>query len=83
MIIFNLGGSSYARFSRSIGILVFAWSLVAFVIVNLYNSSVISCLSAAERKPEVSTFKELAGNTEYNILAIKGSAAENDLVVIN
>lgn len=62
---------------------MFVWSLVAFVIVNVYNSCVISYLSANYKKPEVSTFKELAENNYYNMLAIKGSAAEKDVEVIN
>ena len=66
------------------GVLAFTWSLIAIVIVNAYNSSVISYLSANFRKPEVSTFKELAENPNYNMIAIKlikGTSAEIDLAV--
>ena len=66
---------------RSIGVLAFTWSLIAIVIVNAYNSSVISHLSANYRKPEVSTFKELAENEYYKMLALKGGVAEVDVVV--
>ena len=48
--------------TRSLGILVFTWSLVAIVIVNAYNSSIISYLSANYKKPEVSSFRDLANN---------------------
>ena len=74
-------GNSYRRTSRSIGVLAFTWSLIAIVIVNAYNSSVISYLSASYKKPEVSTFKELAQNAHYKVLMIKGTVAEDDLVV--
>ena len=74
-------GNSYAGMGRSIGVLAFTWSLIAIVIVNAYNSSVISYLSATYRKPEVSTFKELAENVHYNMIAIKGSIGEVDVVV--
>ena len=66
---------------RSIGVLAFTWSLIAIVIVNAYNSGVISYLSATYRKPEVSTFKELAENVHYNMLIHKGTSAEGDLAV--
>ena len=66
---------------RSIGVLAFTWSLIAIVIVNAYNSSVVSYLSANYRKPEVSTFKELAENEYYKMLALKGGVAEVDVVV--
>ena len=74
-------GNSYARVTRSIGVLAFTWSLIAIVIVNAYNSSVISYLSTNYRKPEVSTFKELAENPNFNMLNLKGSAAEYDVKV--
>ena len=74
-------GNSYAKITRSIGVLAFTWSLIAIVIVNAYNSGVISYLSATYRKPEVSTFKELAENVHYNMIAIKGTIAEGDLAV--
>ena len=66
---------------RSIGVLAFTWSLIAIVIVNAYNSSVISYLSATYRKPEVSTFKELTENDNYNMLAVKGTSIESDVAV--
>ena len=64
------------------GVLAFIWSLIAIVIVNAYNSSVISYLSANYRKPEVSTFKELAENLNYNMLAVKGAVSEYDIAVL-
>jgi len=64
------------------GVLAFTWSLIAIVIVNAYNSSVISYLSANYRKPEVSTFKELAENSNYNMLAVKGAVGEYDIAVL-
>ena len=74
-------GNSYSRITHSMGVLAFIWSLVAIVVVNVYNSSIISYLSANYKKPEVSTFKELAENNNYNMLSIKGTIAEFDLVV--
>ena len=66
---------------RSIGVLAFTWSLIAIVIVNAYNSSVISYLSATYKKPEVITFKELAENVHYNMIVIRGTSAEDDVLV--
>ena len=63
------------------GVLAFIWGLAAIVIVNAYNSSVISYLSANYRKPEVSTFKELAENSNYKMLCLKGSTAEYEVKV--
>ena len=74
-------GISYRRVTRSMGVLAFTWVLIAVVIVNAYNCSVISYLSANYRKPEVSTFKELAENSNFNLLNLKGSAAEYDVKV--
>ena len=74
-------GTSYKQITRSIGVLAFTWVLIAIVIVNAYNSSVISYLSTNYRKPEVSTFKELAENPNFNMLNLKGSAAEYDVKV--
>ena len=74
-------GNSYAKITRSMGVLAFTWSLIAIVIVNAYNSSVISYLSATYRKPEVSTFKELAEKNQFNLLLMKGTSAEGDVAV--
>ena len=74
-------GTNYKQITRSIGVLAFTWVLIAIVIVNAYNSSVISYLSTSFRKPEVSTFKELAENPNYNMVTVKGSAAEYDVKV--
>ena len=74
-------GTNYKQITRSIGVLAFTWVLIAIVIVNAYNSSVISYLSTNYRKPEVSTFKELAENPNFNMLNLKGSAAEYDVKV--
>ena len=74
-------GTSYKQITRSIGVLAFTWVLIAIVIVNAYNSSVISYLSTNYRKPEVSTFKKLAENPNYNILNVKGTAGEYDVKV--
>ena len=63
------------------GVLAFTWVLIAIVIINAYNSSVISYLSTNYRKPEVSTFKELAENPNFNMISVKGSAAEYDIKV--
>ena len=67
--------------TRSLGILVFTWSLVAIVIVNAYNSSIISYLSANYKKPEVSSFRDLANNNQYQLLILKGSIMESDIKV--
>jgi hypothetical protein len=76
-----IGGTTYLRITRSVGVLAFTWSLIAIVIVNTYNCSVISHLSANYRKPEVSTFKELAANNDYNMVTVKGSIGEVDVIV--
>ena len=79
---FEMIGNRYRRFSRSMGILAFTWSLVAVVIVNAYYSGIISYLSANNRKPEVSNFQELAENDQYQMIAVKGSVVEFDVAVI-
>jgi hypothetical protein len=63
------------------GILIFIWSIVATVIVNAYYSSIISYLSTNYKKPEVSTFQELAENNRYKMLTMKGSVVEFDVAV--
>ena len=62
--------------------MAFSWSIVAFVTVNAYNSSVISYLSFNYKKPEVSTFKDLADNNNYNVLTLKGTVMEIDIQVL-
>ena len=74
-------GTSYARITRSLSILAFTWSLIAIVIVNAYNSSVISYLSVNYKKPEVSTFRDLANNNQYQLLTAKGTIMEHDIKV--
>ena len=74
-------GTSYARITRSLSILAFTWSLIAIVIVNAYNSSVISYLSVNYKKPEGSTFRDLANNNQYQLLTVKGTIMEHDIKV--
>ena len=78
-----ISGCQYKRSTYAIGVLAFTWSIVAFVIVNAYNSSVISYLSINYKKPEVSTFKELANNDNFNVLTLKGTVLEIDIKVID
>ena len=74
-------GNDYRRFTRSMGILIFTWSIVAIVIVNAYYSSIISYLSTNYKKPEVSTFQELAESNRYKMVTMKGSFVEFDIAV--
>ena len=63
------------------GILIFTWSIVAIVIVNAYYSSIISYLSSNYKKPEVSTFQELAESNRYKMVTMKRSVVEFDVSV--
>ena len=74
-------GNGYRRFNFSMGILIFIWSIVAIVIVNAYYSSIISYLSTNYKKPEVSTFQELAESNRYKMVTMKGSFVEFDIAV--
>ena len=75
-------GCQLKKSTYTIGILAFTWSIVAYVIVNAYDSSVISYLSTSYKKPEVSTFKDLADNNNYNVLTLKGTVMEIDIQVL-
>ena len=74
-------GNDYRRFTRSMGILIFTWSIIAIVIVNAYYSSIISYLSTNYKKPEVSTFQELADSNRFKMVTMKGSFSEFDVAV--
>ena len=62
-------------------ILALIWSLVAFVLIKIYNSSIISYLSVSYKKPEISTLEELANNNHYKVLSLNQSFSEIDIMV--
>ena len=74
-------GVFFKKSIRSIGILAFAWCFVSFVIVNAYNSTVISYLSLSFKKPDVSTFHELAYNSNFQVTTIESTICEIDIMV--
>lgn len=68
-------------YNHSIRLLSISWLLVATIIVYAYNSTLISYLSVDYRTPDVSTFRELVNNEQYQFVTLKGSIVELDILV--
>ena len=75
-----LPGMPYTSRLRSIGFIAFVWCFLAFVVVNVYDSCVISYLSVTYKKPDISTFKELATNSKMEAVTLEGSICEIDIM---
>ena len=79
---FMFSGVQKKSRNRSILCIALAWCFLAFVIVNVYNSCIISFLSVSYKKPDVSTFQELATNSKYEAVTMEGSICHIDIMVL-
>ncbi|KAK4005333.1 hypothetical protein OUZ56_007050 [Daphnia magna] len=60
-------------------LLLATWCFVAFVFVNIYNSTLTSYLSVTFQRPEVNSLNDLAKNPAYKATILAGSIQEIDL----
>ena len=81
VVFFNLQGD-YCRFRHSSQkILVATWCLIAFVFVNVYNSTLTSYMSVIYQRPVINSMSDLAANPSYKMTVLTGSINEIDLEV--
>lgn len=79
--VFKGGGSRFGQWSQHL--LLLTWSLVAFVFVKTYTSTLTShYMSTIYKSPEINTFADLAASTTYKATVGVGSIQEIDLLVI-
>ena len=75
------GGSRFGQWSQHV--LLITWSLVAFVFVKTYTSTLTShYMSTIYKSPEINSFADLAASTSYKATVGVGSIQEIDLLVI-
>jgi 4-amino-4-deoxy-L-arabinose transferase-like glycosyltransferase len=80
---FNSQGD-YCRFRQSSQKLLAAtWCLIAFVFVNVYNSTLTSYMSVTYQRPIINSMSDLAANPSYNMACVAGAIQYIDLTVYN
>ncbi|EFX63582.1 hypothetical protein DAPPUDRAFT_268210 [Daphnia pulex] len=62
-------------------LLAAVWCFVAFVFVNIYNSTLTSYMSVRYQKPVVNSFHDLAAIPSYQATILTGSIQDMDLLV--
>lgn len=67
--------------SRSVGMIALTWALATFVFVNIYASCLTSYMSLIFQRPDVSTFKDLPTNPNYQLATRKQTTAETIFLV--
>ncbi|XP_059350682.1 glutamate receptor ionotropic, delta-1-like isoform X2 [Daphnia carinata] len=60
-------------------LLLATWCFVAFVFVNIYNSTLTSYLSVTFQRPEINSLSDLTKNPSYKATILAGSIQEIDL----
>lgn len=66
----------------SFRILVGAWLLVAFVLVNSYSSTVVSYLTLPRRKPAINSLEDLAADESVGIILQTDTLVGQRILVI-
>nr|CAH0098786.1 unnamed protein product [Daphnia galeata] len=61
-------------------ILAATWCLIAFVFVNIYNSTLTSYMSVTYQRPTINSFDDLATNPSYKSTILTGSIQEIDIL---
>ncbi|EFX69516.1 hypothetical protein DAPPUDRAFT_113577 [Daphnia pulex] len=70
----------YCRFRRSSQKLLAAtWCLIAFVFVNVYNSTLTSYMSVTYQRPIINSMSDLAANPSYKMACVAGAIQYIDL----
>jgi hypothetical protein len=83
LLFFNSQGD-YCRFRQSSQKLLAAtWCLIAFVFVNVYNSTLTSYMSVTYQRPIINSMSDLAANPSYNMACVAGAIQYIDLTVYN
>ena len=72
---------SYFRSTRNAQkFLAATWCLAAFILVNIYSSTLTSYMSLTFQKPEINSFKDLASSASYQATVAIGSIQELDVM---
>jgi Ligand-gated ion channel len=74
-------GETYRSGHRLVGFLAAVWCLTTFVFVNSYNSTLASYLSVSYNAPEVNSIEDLASSSSNQLVILKGSISEVDILV--
>ena len=74
-------GSYYRMGNRVIGLLAAVWCISSFVFVNVYSSTLMSYLSCYYQSPEINSLEELATSSSHQIVMIKSSISEINIMV--
>ena len=81
MIHFFKIGEAYRSGHRLVGFLATVWCLATFVFVNSYNGTLASYLSVSYNVPEVNSIEELASSSSNQLVILKGSISEVNILV--
>ena len=77
----NFKGNDFPSRQLSQRILAATWCLIAFVFVNIYNSTLTSYMSVTYQRPTINSFDDLATNPSYKATILTGSIQEIDILV--
>ena len=77
----NFKGNYFPSRKLSQRILAATWCLIAFVFVNIYNSTLTSYMSVTYQRPTINSFDDLATNPSYKSTILTGSIQEIDILV--
>ncbi|XP_057372903.1 glutamate receptor ionotropic, delta-1-like isoform X1 [Daphnia carinata] len=72
-------GCHFPQCRLSQRLLLATWCFVAFVFVNIYNSTLTSYLSVTFQRPEINSLNDLGKNPVYKATILAGSIQEIDL----
>lgn len=77
----NFKGNYFPSRQLSQRVLAATWCLIAFVFVNIYNSTLTSYMSVTYQRPTINSFDDLATNPSYKSTILTGSIQEIDILV--
>ena len=80
--IFVIQGGYYKTSNyRALGVMAATWCFATFVFVNAYSSCLTQYMSLLFQRPDINTIQDLAENTNYKLVIVSQSGAENRLFV--
>ena len=77
----SFAGGNYQSDLRSEGLITFTWCVVSFIFINIYSSFLTSYMSLTSKGPDISSFKDLATDSNYQLTNLKGTFTERLFMV--
>ena len=74
-------GGYYKGKVRYLSVIAASWCFVAFVFVNVYNSTLTSTLAISYKAPEINSVQQLADSTKFQLVTIKGILPDMQIMV--